>query len=167
MLQANYVLSWEKDGVLPSKASDFNGVLTIPNLTESDLGTYTCIGSEPGSSDRATATISFGSKYKAMSVVSSCMCYCCCFCFYCWLNAVWCWKPSVINVLLLPTPVCDTTIKQATLTSFLRFVRPHSARITRWLSPLACDAEISEHSISITGFARNCAYINLPFPANW
>ncbi|BFZ23346.1 hypothetical protein BsWGS_26385 [Bradybaena similaris] len=65
---AHYVLSWEKDGVLPSKATDFNGILTIPNLTESDLGTYTCIGSEPGSSDRATATITFGSVLEPPSV---------------------------------------------------------------------------------------------------
>ncbi|CAG5123328.1 unnamed protein product, partial [Candidula unifasciata] len=65
---ANYVLSWEKDGVLPSKATDFNGVLTIPNLTESDLGTYTCTGSEPGSSDRATATITFGTVLVAPTV---------------------------------------------------------------------------------------------------
>ncbi|CAG5125030.1 unnamed protein product, partial [Candidula unifasciata] len=58
---ANYVLSWTKEGgIMPSKAIDQNGVLIIPNLTESDLGRYICTGSEPGGVDKATATITFG-----------------------------------------------------------------------------------------------------------
>uniref|UniRef100_A0A0B7ATX1 Basement membrane-specific heparan sulfate proteoglycan core protein n=1 Tax=Arion vulgaris TaxID=1028688 RepID=A0A0B7ATX1_9EUPU len=66
---ANYVLSWTKDGgILPSKSIDQNGVLTIPNLNEDDLGTYTCTGSDPGSVDRATATITFGAVLEPPTV---------------------------------------------------------------------------------------------------
>ncbi|CAL1546871.1 unnamed protein product [Lymnaea stagnalis] len=67
--EANYVLSWMKDGgPLPSKVIDQNGVLMIPNLDENDIGTYTCTGSEPGSIDRATATITFGELLEAPTV---------------------------------------------------------------------------------------------------
>lgn len=63
LIQANYVLSWTKEsGTMPSKALDQNGVLIIPDMTERDLGTYICTGSEPGGVAKATATISFGGK---------------------------------------------------------------------------------------------------------
>ncbi|KAK7494115.1 hypothetical protein BaRGS_00014588, partial [Batillaria attramentaria] len=56
--EANYVLSWSKDGgALPARAIDQNGVLLIPNLQEGDAGQYTCTGSDPDSVDRATAII--------------------------------------------------------------------------------------------------------------
>ncbi|XP_025082607.1 basement membrane-specific heparan sulfate proteoglycan core protein-like isoform X8 [Pomacea canaliculata] len=56
--EANYVLSWSKDGGnLPARAIDQNGVLYIPNIQPEDAGQYTCTGSDPNSVDRATATI--------------------------------------------------------------------------------------------------------------
>ncbi|XP_070207543.1 basement membrane-specific heparan sulfate proteoglycan core protein-like isoform X4 [Littorina saxatilis] len=56
--EANYVLSWSKDGGrLPARAIDQNGVLVIPELQEGDAGQYTCTGSDPYSIDRATAVI--------------------------------------------------------------------------------------------------------------
>ena len=63
-MQANYVLSWSKDGSnLPSRAIDQNGVLVIPNLQEADAGSYTCTGSDPNSVDRATAVIRIEGEY--------------------------------------------------------------------------------------------------------
>ncbi|XP_076452135.1 basement membrane-specific heparan sulfate proteoglycan core protein-like isoform X4 [Babylonia areolata] len=56
--EANYVLSWSKEGgSLPPRAIDQNGVLIIRNLQEEDAGQYTCTGSDPISVDSATAII--------------------------------------------------------------------------------------------------------------
>lgn len=66
MWQANYVLSWSKDGGnLPARAIDQNGVLYIPNIQPEDAGQYTCTGSDPNSVDRATATIRIESRWLA------------------------------------------------------------------------------------------------------
>ncbi|KAK3801367.1 hypothetical protein RRG08_059069 [Elysia crispata] len=59
--EGNYELAWSKEGgIIPDKALDQSGVLVIPNLDYSDLGTYTCTGSDPTGLHQAQATITFG-----------------------------------------------------------------------------------------------------------
>ncbi|KAK6175562.1 hypothetical protein SNE40_014001 [Patella caerulea] len=64
--EANYVLSWTKNGAgLPVKGIDQNGVLVIPNIQPEDEGTYTCTGSDPFSVDRATAVVRVGAREES------------------------------------------------------------------------------------------------------
>ena len=62
--QGNYELAWSKEGgIIPDKALDQSGVLVIPNLDYSDLGTYTCTGSDATGLHQAQATITFGGEF--------------------------------------------------------------------------------------------------------
>uniref|UniRef100_A0A8I6ASH2 Basement membrane-specific heparan sulfate proteoglycan core protein n=1 Tax=Rattus norvegicus TaxID=10116 RepID=A0A8I6ASH2_RAT len=54
-----YTLVWTRlhNGKLPSRAMDFNGILTIRNVQPSDAGTYVCTGSNMFAMDQGTATL--------------------------------------------------------------------------------------------------------------
>nr|XP_022341960.1 basement membrane-specific heparan sulfate proteoglycan core protein-like isoform X4 [Crassostrea virginica] len=53
-----YILAWSKQsGALPSKATERNGVLVIPNLQPEDAGSYVCTGSDIMSTDTAIAVL--------------------------------------------------------------------------------------------------------------
>ncbi|XP_048206408.1 basement membrane-specific heparan sulfate proteoglycan core protein isoform X4 [Perognathus longimembris pacificus] len=54
-----YTLVWTRlhNEKLPSRAMDFNGILTIRNVQPSDVGTYTCTGSNMFAMDLGTATL--------------------------------------------------------------------------------------------------------------
>ncbi|GFO45203.1 basement membrane-specific heparan sulfate proteoglycan core protein, partial [Plakobranchus ocellatus] len=66
--EPDYVLGWNRAGGLPDKAIEQNGVLVIPNLEESDLGTYTCTGVDTTGTDSAQATISFADILESPKV---------------------------------------------------------------------------------------------------
>uniref|UniRef100_A0A8D0XVN8 Basement membrane-specific heparan sulfate proteoglycan core protein n=1 Tax=Sus scrofa TaxID=9823 RepID=A0A8D0XVN8_PIG len=54
-----YTLVWTRlhNGKLPTRAMDFNGILTIRNVQPSDAGTYVCTGSNMFAMDQGTATL--------------------------------------------------------------------------------------------------------------
>ncbi|XP_040085468.1 basement membrane-specific heparan sulfate proteoglycan core protein isoform X3 [Oryx dammah] len=54
-----YTLVWTRlhNGKLPSRAMDFNGILTIRDVQPSDAGTYVCTGSNMFAMDQGTATL--------------------------------------------------------------------------------------------------------------
>uniref|UniRef100_A0A8C5LBW9 Basement membrane-specific heparan sulfate proteoglycan core protein n=1 Tax=Jaculus jaculus TaxID=51337 RepID=A0A8C5LBW9_JACJA len=54
-----YTLVWTRlhNEKLPSRAMDFNGILTIRNVQPSDAGTYVCTGSNMFAMDQGTATL--------------------------------------------------------------------------------------------------------------
>ncbi|XP_046324592.1 basement membrane-specific heparan sulfate proteoglycan core protein isoform X2 [Marmota monax] len=54
-----YTLVWTRlhNGKLPSRAMDFNGILTIRDVHLSDAGTYVCTGSNMFAMDKGTATL--------------------------------------------------------------------------------------------------------------
>uniref|UniRef100_G1TN89 Basement membrane-specific heparan sulfate proteoglycan core protein n=1 Tax=Oryctolagus cuniculus TaxID=9986 RepID=G1TN89_RABIT len=54
-----YTLVWTRlhNGKLPSRAMDFNGILTIRGVQPSDAGTYVCTGSNMFAMDQGTATL--------------------------------------------------------------------------------------------------------------
>ncbi|XP_055978752.1 basement membrane-specific heparan sulfate proteoglycan core protein [Sorex fumeus] len=54
-----YTLVWtrQQNGRLPSRAMDFNGILTIRNVQPSDAGIYVCTGSNMFAMDEGTATL--------------------------------------------------------------------------------------------------------------
>ncbi|KAI4587988.1 hypothetical protein MJG53_002396 [Ovis ammon polii x Ovis aries] len=54
-----YTLVWTRlhNGKLPSRAVDFNGILTIRDVQPSDAGTYVCTGSNMFAMDQGTATL--------------------------------------------------------------------------------------------------------------
>ncbi|KAM7247874.1 hypothetical protein CapIbe_001827 [Capra ibex] len=54
-----YTLVWTRlhNGKLPSRAMDFNGILTIRDAQPSDAGTYVCTGSNMFAMDQGTATL--------------------------------------------------------------------------------------------------------------
>ncbi|XP_049631522.1 basement membrane-specific heparan sulfate proteoglycan core protein [Suncus etruscus] len=54
-----YTLVWTRqhNGRLPSRAMDFNGILTIRNVQPTDAGTYVCTGSNMFAMDQGTATL--------------------------------------------------------------------------------------------------------------
>ncbi|XP_072040765.1 basement membrane-specific heparan sulfate proteoglycan core protein-like [Amphiura filiformis] len=53
-----YVVSWTKQGsMLPPGATDFMGILTIPNVRLEDSGRYVCTGSNMHEIDRGYATL--------------------------------------------------------------------------------------------------------------
>lgn len=59
-----YILAWSKQsGTLPSKATERNGVLVIPNLQPEDAGTYMCTGSDIMSTDTAVAVLTVSGRY--------------------------------------------------------------------------------------------------------
>uniref|UniRef100_A0A9J7ZF67 Heparan sulfate proteoglycan 2 n=1 Tax=Cyprinus carpio carpio TaxID=630221 RepID=A0A9J7ZF67_CYPCA len=54
-----YTLVWTRirNGKLPNRAMDFNGILTIQNVQPEDAGTYVCTGSNMLGMDEGTATL--------------------------------------------------------------------------------------------------------------
>lgn len=54
-----YTLVWTRQnhGTLPSRAMDFNGILTIRNVQPEDAGVYVCTGSNMLDMDEGTATL--------------------------------------------------------------------------------------------------------------
>ncbi|XP_076325413.1 terribly reduced optic lobes isoform X10 [Tachypleus tridentatus] len=61
----DYTLKWSKhDGLLPDKATEASGVLTIPNVRPEDSGTYICTGSDSYSQaeDRASLIVEKGEE---------------------------------------------------------------------------------------------------------
>lgn len=54
-----YTLVWtrQNNGKLPSRAMDFNGILTIRNVQPEDAGIYICTGSNMFDMDEGTATL--------------------------------------------------------------------------------------------------------------
>lgn len=59
-----YTLVWTRlhNGKLPSRAMDFNGILTIRGVQPSDAGTYVCTGSNMFAMDQGTATLHVQSR---------------------------------------------------------------------------------------------------------
>lgn len=54
-----YTLVWTRQGSgkLPSRAMDFNGILTIQNVRPEDAGVYVCTGSNMFDMDEGTAVL--------------------------------------------------------------------------------------------------------------
>ncbi|XP_061163155.1 basement membrane-specific heparan sulfate proteoglycan core protein-like [Saccostrea echinata] len=53
-----YILAWSKQGgTVPSKATERNGVLVIPNVQPEDAGSYICTGSDITDTDTAVAVL--------------------------------------------------------------------------------------------------------------
>lgn len=70
LFQMTYILAWSKQsGTLPSKATERNGVLVIPNLQPEDAGTYMCTGSDIMSTDTAVAVLTVSGRYWYSTVV--------------------------------------------------------------------------------------------------
>ncbi|XP_034337833.2 basement membrane-specific heparan sulfate proteoglycan core protein isoform X5 [Magallana gigas] len=64
-----YILAWSKQsGTLPSKATERNGVLVIPNLQPEDAGTYMCTGSDIMSTDTAVAVLTVSATETAPEI---------------------------------------------------------------------------------------------------
>lgn len=72
IFQVAYVVSWTKQGsMLPPGATDFMGVLTIPNVRIQDAGRYVCTGSNMYEIDRGFATLTVTCKYCGVPQGSS------------------------------------------------------------------------------------------------
>ncbi|XP_056009495.1 basement membrane-specific heparan sulfate proteoglycan core protein-like isoform X3 [Ostrea edulis] len=64
-----YILAWSKQGgILPSKATERNGVLVIPNVQPEDAGSYVCTGSDIMSTDTAIAVLTVSATETAPEI---------------------------------------------------------------------------------------------------
>ncbi|XP_050953192.1 basement membrane-specific heparan sulfate proteoglycan core protein isoform X13 [Labeo rohita] len=52
-----YTLVWTRNGKMPNRAMDFNGILTIHNVQPEDAGVYVCTGSNMLGMDEGTARL--------------------------------------------------------------------------------------------------------------
>lgn len=64
-----YILAWSKQGgILPSKATERNGVLVIPNVQPEDAGSYVCTGSDIMSTDTAIAVLTVSGTFIVINL---------------------------------------------------------------------------------------------------